>query len=350
MRDGDPHREQRPAVEVGAGGAQPHEERPVVEVHAVADEAEGRQRLDRQQLAERARGRLHRRGDDDRGGHRARQQAAAVEVRRLALEREGRGGEEQRGADAGHLEDEPGATGGDRAQQRGQRRQGDAGEDGEGPRVGAVVDAVGAVPGVERQRQERRHGTEHHRGDEDALRHGLGRPGGAPPPHGEQAGDDQRPDHVELLLDREAPRVVERRRRGEERPVVVAREHRPPVGHVGDRGEGVHADEVQLLGRGEERGIGRHPEQHHAERREEPPRPSGPEGPEVHVLGRADLREQQAGDEEAGQDEEGVDAQVAAVEVAAVEQQHAGDGGAADAVERADVADARPRPVRGRDR
>jgi len=54
------------------------------------------------------------------------------------------------------------------------------------------------------------------------------------------------------------------------------------------------------------------------------------------------FRQQQRRDEVARQDEEEVDAQVAAGEVSAVEHDHAGDGHAAEAVERADMGDADP--------
>ena len=73
----------------------------------------------------------------------------------------------------------------------------------------------------------------------------------------QQDEEQQRPDGVVLLFDRQRPGVAQRRGQRELVEVRLAGEHRPPVGHVADGGEGIVADSVQLQPPGEEHGVER---------------------------------------------------------------------------------------------
>lgn len=198
----------------------------------------------------------------------------------------------------------------------------------EGAGVGALVDPGGVG----------RRGEDDH---QDQGRGGPGRGHGGHPPSaapatGRQA-EHQRPHHVELLLDRDAPQMAEDPGAGRV-PVADPVGHEVPVGKV--RGhprsvvEGVPEQVRRAEGPHQEQGPG----EHDRERRQQPPRAPAPEGEQVDpaVTGPR-LLQQQARDEEAGQDEEEVDAEEPAVEMTGVEEQHAQDGDAAQAVERGDV-------------
>ena len=157
----------------------------------------------------------------------------------------------------------------------------------------------------------------------------------------------QRPDEIELLLDRQRPRVLERRRRGELSEVRLVGVDQVPVVDVEQRGDGVtpqpgQVDEAVGTGTPEtavqdeiqaERG------HHDEERRQEAPGPSTPEAGQADATGVDPLLQQQRGDEEAGQDEEQVDAQIATrrpTELQVVGH-HADHGHAPEAVERRQV-------------
>ena len=64
-------------------------------------------------------------------------------------------------------------------------------------------------------------------------------PSRSPAQHAE---DDQRPDQIELLFDRERPHVPQRRRCAELIEVRLVREDEPPVGDVEERGQPVGPD------------------------------------------------------------------------------------------------------------
>ena len=93
-------------------------------------------------------------------------------------------------------------------------------------------------------------------------------------PHGE---DDERPHDVELLLDGEAPEVVEHRRLVERRPVPVRLADEVPVGHVGERPAAGATDTVELGGRPEHPRAERHDGDEDEHRRQQSPEPSPPE-------------------------------------------------------------------------
>ena len=264
----------------------------------------------------------------ERGGERAHEQAAAVQgVRRPGHPRPGERQQHDR-TDGGDFERDPRLASPRRTAEREPRRERGADEDRRDARVGAVVDArrVGRVVEVERPRQRRDRGSD--RGEQHGDRR---RP---PRPHPHEHGDDQRPDQIELLLDREAPRVVERRRRAEDRPVVAAREDRAPVREIADRRERVAADRRELVGF-------REPAPRTARPRRGRTRARGagvgPGAPRTHAQCDAAplmrFGQQQRRDQEARQHEERVDTEEAAGEVPAVEQEYAGDRQAAEPVE-----------------
>ncbi|OUE30517.1 hypothetical protein BFL35_09670 [Clavibacter michiganensis] len=159
---------------------------------------------------------------------------------------------------------------------------------------------------------------------------GLGEPGG-----GEREGDDgrdrarrpqppepdrapaarqeeqhQRPDQVELLLDRQRPEVVEEARGGMEE-VVAAREQHLPVGaerrHADELGGQTH-EHVAADHRGDGRGHGDDDDGG----RQQAPDAADREGAQADRAGRVPLAQQQPGDQEAADDEEHVDAGVPA--------------------------------------
>ena len=112
-----------------------------------------------------------------------------------------------------------------------------------------------------------------------------------------------------------------------------------PVAHVEQRGQRVEPQSpVGPLGHDDRREEG-HEEQHQQQRGEQPPRPAGPERPQLDREGLAPLAHQQRGDEEPGQDEEGVDPHEPAVHVRdpAVEHHHGDDGAGPDPVESREV-------------
>ncbi len=175
--------------------------------------------------------------------------------------------------------------------------------------VGAVVDAGGVVTGVEEDPGERDRGERpgHHPEQQPAAPEQL-HPGG----------EDERPEEVELLLDRERPEVGEERGALELVEVGLVAEDEVPVGDVGERGDRVAAQLVDAVGLDDRGGDHRHRDQH-PDRRQQPPRPPQPEAPQPHVPAAAELAQQQRGDQVAADHEEDVDAEEAA--------RHPADGG-----------------------
>jgi hypothetical protein len=152
-------------------------------------------------------------------------------------------------------------------------------------------------------------------GQERDDEQGPGRPAGDAPDHD---GDD-RPHEVELLLDREAPGVVERGRGAEGLPVGRGPGELPPVRDVDRRGDD-GAPELEA-GRGvdQPRSDEDHDGEEQPERGEEAAGAASPELAEAEAAP-AEVVEDQACDEEARHREEQVDAEVAAPQVAGVER------------------------------
>jgi hypothetical protein len=100
-------------------------------------------------------------------------------------------------------------------------------------RVGAVVDParIDARPIQGGHQPGRGHG-------ERAEQHGQAP---APPAEAQKHHQEQRPDHIELLLDRQAPHVQQRRRGGVLLKVGDPLDHEPPVGRIEQRGDQVAA-------------------------------------------------------------------------------------------------------------
>ena len=191
------------------------------EVQPVRDHPDPTQRIPRQRAPEQPAVRLRDRDDHDDDGQRREQEPAAVE--RVAAFRQRRP-EPERVAGTDHREHPQRALherGADRAVQVDQDRSDRAHEQRLRPGVGAVVDARRVVPGrVEHRHQ---HGRSHHHRQRGAEQRAH-RP--REPQHPEH---DERPDQVELLLDRERPHVPERRRLGELIEVRLPGEDELPV-------------------------------------------------------------------------------------------------------------------------
>ena len=147
------------------------------------------------------------------------------------------------------------------------------------------------------------------------------------------------PNHVELLLDRQRPRVQQGR--GGRRLVEVIRvdENEVPIAHVDQRGQRVEPQcTVRPLGH-DDGGEERDEEQHEEERRQQAAGPAGPERPELDRQGLAPLADEQRGDEESRQDEERVHPQEPAIHVgdAAMEHHHGQHGAGAHPIERGEI-------------
>ncbi len=136
------------------------------------------------------------------------------------------------------------------------------------------------------------------------------------PPRGVQAEeqDQQRPDDVELLLDRERPVVLERRGRGVVLEVVGAVARELEVGREERRPERV-LDRAGRLDRAQEVDRRRHRRDDHQRRRgQDPAGPAGVEAEQRDPAVALGLGDQQTGDQEARDHEEDVHADEAAVE------------------------------------
>jgi len=191
--------------------------------------------------------------------------------------------------------------------------QGDAGEQADGVRVGAVVDAGGVVAGVEEDPGEGDRGQR--TGD-----HAEQQAGAAEELHA--SGEEQGPEEVELLLDRERPEVAEQARPLEGFEVGLVGEDEVPVGEVEERGQRVATELVDPV-RLDDRGEHHRQRDQDPDRRQQPPRPAQPEAAEPQVAVAAELAQQQRGDQVAADHEEDVDAEEAAghpVEAGVVEE------------------------------
>ncbi len=333
-READPHRVERPAVDAGPVGADEHDDRPVPQVDAVADRAQHGQRRQRQGLPQRAGGAARDRPDHDQRRHGEHQQAAPVVGRRQPVD--------------GHAH--PPDEGERRDRRRGERRRGPAlppgpverpdrqrrAEEGRRqPGVGAEVGAVGVERVVGDGQQGERHGGAGH-GQNEQPPVGpvaVGPAGPAPAAPAQHRQHDQRPHQVELLLDRQAPGVVERRGDAEHVPVADVGQHPVPVGDVPEGGEHVapEAGAVGLGGEPQQQRRDAHDQHEHGG--QQAPRPPCPEPAEADAAGAVVLGDEQRGDQEAGEDEEEVDAEEPAVEAPEVEGDDRGHRQAAQPVE-----------------
>ncbi len=293
-----------------ARGGREDDDREVPEVDAVralADPAHRPTADDRPEPRRRVRHRGHR----DRGGEREDQEAAPVEERRELV----RAPEHQRDhaeADrAGDVDRAPGARRDPPAEvpARPDRRQRGTDHQLECTGVGPVVDA-GRIDArlVEDEHQDRRR-----EGEAEDRQAEPGTQAPREPRLGDELDPEdhqERPDDVELLLDRQRPEMVERAGRLEGREVRDVVEDQPPVVDV-CRGGRRRPPEVGRLVRPEDRRPGDDDDQHQKQRRQQAPRPRQPERlqPDAAAL---DLAEQDVGDQVAAEREEDADAEQAA--------------------------------------
>ncbi len=118
--------------------------------------------------------------------------------------------------------------------------------------------------------------------------------------------EDQRPQQVELLLDRERPQVLEQRRPSDGLEVGLLPEHEVPVRHVPEGGQRVAAQSGHLARQKDDR-VGEGDDEQQVERRQEPAGAAQPERLQVDAAPSSPLREQQRGDEVAADHEEDLD-------------------------------------------
>ena len=118
--------------------------------------------------------------------------------------------------------------------------------------------------------------------------------------------EDERPDEVELLLDRQAPQVAQQRRIGG--VVGHVAEDLAPVAEVEQRPRQVASHVASRRRRADDQRDGGDHQQHHEEGRQQPAGPPQPELSEVDPAVALALLDQQGRDEEAGHDEEDLDA------------------------------------------
>ena len=185
---------------------------------------------------------------------------------------------------------------------------------------------MASVPGREEQRHEQGR----------AQPDGEGGAHPDPAGHGEQRERHQRPDEVELLLDRERPEVHEQLGGG---LVEVARAggDLEPVRREGERADHLAPDVDEQV-------LADEPRDEHAgddaqhERGQQSPGAAHPELGERDTTGAVVLTDEQRGDEEARDDEEDVDAEEAAGQPRRVEvvDEHTGDRKRAKSVEALD--------------
>ena len=150
--------------------------------------------------------------------------------------------------------------------------------------LGPVVDARKGAPLRVEQRRHQHRGAD---SESDGDRHADPTP--TAPPILQQHQEHQRPDEVELLLDRQRPRVLQRRGRGELGEIGLVGENQVPVVHVEQGGDGV-APEARKVdeavgARAAEESVAdevQRKRQHDEEqRRQQAPGPAPPEGDQV---------------------------------------------------------------------
>ena len=192
-----------------------------------------------------------------------------------------------------------------------------------GPRV-RPVEGERLVPRSEqdRRREGRDSDDREHRGDQpdEALPFAPdGMSASGPGHHGEE---DQRPEHIELLLDAQRPVVDDRARDVVLREVVGLPDCEVPVRSVQRRRRDVRAHLAAVERCHDQPGCDRGRAEHQCREREQAAHPPRPEARERDPSVPCELAQEKTGDEEAGDDVEDVDADEAS-----------GDGGEARVVE-----------------
>ena len=233
-----------------------------------------------------------------------------------------------------------GAAGGARrrAPQPEQRRQRASHEHRLGPGVRAVVDPAD-VAAQQHRHEDGRHQRRNGRDNQDPPNAAAGQP---PPP--QQRDDDERPDQIELLLNRQRPGVAQRRRGRALGEIPALGPELTPVADVAEGRQPVQAQREARLGLDQERRVYRHRGEDEEQRGKQPACPSGPERSQRDTSRRLLFPQQEHGDQVAGQDEEDVHAQEPAPRSRdpAVEEQDGDDRNSAQPVERG-LASGQPR-------
>ena len=298
-----------------------------------------------------------RRENDCRGGQRHEQEAAVVQEGTIeagsppADPRDGEPGQAEEGqqplapnrggepawistqADSVTTSWRPRATPAPLSDEREAGRKRCADEQALGVGVGAVVEPCQRRSLMEAQRHPEARG--------DSTGAGQPEDGSSTPPEAEDSEEDERPDQVELLLDRQAPGVGQRRGRCRGDEIVGSLDDEVPVGNVEDRPQGIAA-EVRVAATSRSEPDEERTEAHHEEqRRQEASGPSRPERDQGDGFGVAKLLDQKGGDEEAREHEEAVDAEEAGWQPGdpSVVEEHTDDREGSNAVETWQVAD-----------
>ena len=332
-RHGDPHDRERRAVEPGALGRQRDVHRPVPQVQPVRADADPHQRSQRKSVRDTTVRQRHQGGDDGSCDDGMEEQAAAVERRRAgAVEHEPRCADPDR--ERGDHQISPATESGDgppRHLPGGRRRHRRPDEDRSGPGVGAHVDPCRVRTGLvqDEHRDERRDDTTERDDKEVALPV-------SPLAHLPHREHDEWPRDIELLLDGEAPEMVEHRRLVERRPVAVGLADEVPVGHVGERPAAGATDAVEVGWCPEHPRTEGDDGDQHEHCWKQPPEPPPPERQQSDAAAFG-VTQQQRRDQEARQGEEQVDAEETALQMAGVEQEHGDDRGGAQTIERGQV-------------
>ena len=164
-----------------------------------------------------------------------------------------------------------------------------------------------------------------------------------------QGDRNERPEQVELLLDRQRPRVQQRRRLGELVEVTLPGEHEPPVRAVAQGGQRVGAKAGPVGRVGHEVDVRGNPQQRQHQSRGEAAGPANPERLEADAARALPLGDQQGRDEKARQREEHVHREDRAGNMGdtGVVEQHVDDADAAQAVQRRHITEAPPPAARG---
>ena len=186
------------------------------------------------------------------------------------------------------------------------------GQQREDPGVGSHVHARGIAAVEER---DHRRG----RGDEQCERDRGDARGTSPSP---RTPDDDGPQEVELLLDGQAPQMLERRGCGEGVPVSVTRRDLVPVGGVELGPWRVSAGHDPFAGLGDQPQHHHDHDQQNHDRGQQSPQATSPESDQIQSTGFGEFADEQRGDEESRECEEQVHAEEAAGQPIVVKREY----------------------------
>ena len=207
---------------------------------------------------------MHRRRDDRGRRHRAQQEPTVIQARRLPIQPRPTQRQKADAHQRDHLERNPPLPPHRRPKHRQPRRQRRTQQDRGRTRIGPEIHPCDVVHVIQHEHQHRRGRRQPQRRNQH--RHRL-----PPPEPRQQPNEHQRPHHIELLFDRQTPRVVQRRRRTEQREIVLMREHLTPIRDIPQRRQRITTNQIELTRRRERHAIHRDTHHQHRQRRQQPP-------------------------------------------------------------------------------